>query len=166
MTLSIGQIFGHFTIQDLVQKGGMGEVYVALDGNTGETVALKLLSPKYIDNEYVTNRFLAEAEVYRRLSHPNIVKYVDSGQIEENYFIALEHINGIDLGQLIERDGACDIDLALSIMLDVTYAVNFAHSKDIIHRDLKPHNIMISHDKVIKLIDFGVAHAKKQLCCH
>ena len=160
MTLSVGQTFGHFLIEDLLQKGGMGEVYVALDRNTQEKVALKLLAPKYKGNEYVQNRFFAEADVYRRLSHPNIVKYIDSGEIDGNFFIALEHIQGIDLGQLIERDGGSEIDLALSIMLDVTYAVNFAHSKAIIHRDLKPHNIMITNEKVIKLIDFGVAHAK------
>lgn len=160
VTLKVGQKFGHFLIEDLLQKGGMGEVYSALDRNTNEVVALKLLTSRYIDNAYVKNRFLAEGEVYRRLSHPNIVRYIDSGEIDSQFFIALEHIQGIDLGQLIERDGPCEIDLALSIMLDVTYAVNFAHSKDIIHRDLKPHNIMISQDKVIKLIDFGVAHAK------
>ena len=160
MTLTIGQSYGHFEVVSLVQKGGMGEVYRATDRETGEDVALKLLAPEYLGNEYVTGRFRAEAEVYRRLSHPNVVRYIDSGEIDGRYYIALEHIEGIDLAQLIERDGACDIDLALSIMVDVTYAVNFAHGKEIVHRDLKPQNIMITRDHVIKLIDFGVAHAR------
>jgi len=160
VTLTVSQTFGHFEIKDLLQKGGMGEVYRALDTNSGDEVALKLLAPKYQGNDYVTGRFLAEADVYRRLSHPNIVRYIDSGKVDERYYIALEHIVGVDLAQLIERDGAIDIDLAMSVMVDVTFAVNYAHGKEIVHRDLKPQNIMVTRDHEIKLIDFGVAHAR------
>lgn len=158
--MRLGETFGRYEIVDLLQRGGMGEVYRGRDTETGDDVALKVLAPEYEGNAYVTGRFLAEAEVYRRLSHPNIVKYVDSGRIGDLNYIALEHIEGIDLAQMIHRDGPPDMDLALSIMLDVTYAVNFAHHKEIIHRDLKPQNIMITRDGVIKLIDFGVAHAR------
>ncbi len=160
---SIPRTIGRFEIRELYKKGGMGEIFLAEDSGSGEEVVIKVLSPEAMEREYVSARFLQEIEIYKMLSHPNIVRYIDSGEHDGRPYIVLEWIRGRNLKDLLDENGPLSLNQALSLMLDVLYAVNYAHSRQIIHRDLKPQNIMVSNDGVIKIIDFGVAHARKSL---
>ncbi len=160
-----GDWIGKFEILAPLKAGGMGEVYLAEDVRTCEKVALKVLPRRQKGNPSLKDRFRAEAEMYRTLSHPNVVRYIESGEDFEKQepFVALEFIRGQDLSQLLKDLGRIPLDMALSMLLDVTYALSFAHSRGIIHRDIKPQNVMLSKDNVIKLIDFGVAYTEASL---
>lgn len=157
-----GDRLGHFEVTEPLSKGGMGEVYLALDLHDRSTVALKVLPPRFLDNDFIVNRFLVEIEIYRQLLHPNIVRYIASGVENDQHYIALEHIEGTSLDRILQEEGALDPERGLAIFRDVLFALNFAHNREIFHRDIKPQNIMITTEKVVKLIDFGVAHAKSQ----
>lgn len=159
--METGDRVGHFEVLVPLRAGGMGEIYLAEDMRTCEKVALKVLPERMRDNEVLQRRFEAEAEMYRTLSHPNVVTYLESGVDEGRRFIALEYIRGQDLAQLLDAMKRIPVDMALSMMLDITYALSFAHSKGIVHRDIKPQNVMLTGDNVIKLIDFGVAQAEQ-----
>jgi len=152
-----GDLVERFRIIKPLGAGGMGDVYFALDTDRFLNVALKVLHRDHPHYDKLVKRFALEAEVYRKIAHPNIVGVIASGTFEDIDYIALEHIRGTSLLDLLNEKGVLPLDEAESYMVDLIYAVNAAHQKDVIHRDIKPHNIMITRDGVAKLIDFGVA---------
>ena len=158
-----GDQLGSFTVLDDLGAGGMNEVYLARDVESGETVALKVLQASHVTDPNVVPRFVREAETYRKLRHPNIVRYVGSGVRDQVYFIAIEHVEGLSLASLLERSGALGVKRAMQIGGDLLRALRHAHEHGIIHRDLKPANVMISRSGEVKLVDFGVARAEDAL---
>ncbi len=159
--METGDRVGPFEVLMPLSAGGMGEVYLGEDMRTCEKVALKVLPRKFRANDYLISRFLAEAEMYRRLGHPNIVRFVGSGVHEGIHYVAMEYIRGQNLSELLDQLGRIPVDMALSMMLDVAYALSYAHQRGIVHRDVKPQNVMLTEKNVIKLIDFGVAQAEQ-----
>lgn len=157
-----GDRIGWYEVLQPLKAGGMGEVYLAEDLRSCEKAALKVLPPRFRDHEALRARFLDESAMYQTLAHPNIVRWLGAGTEGEVLYVALEYLRGQDLGQLLHELGRIPADMAVSMMLDMAYALNFAHGKGIIHRDIKPQNVMLTDENVIKLIDFGVARAEAQ----
>jgi serine/threonine protein kinase len=145
----------NYTIISKIASGGMSEVYLAIDTNTGKEVALKILDPKLsIDPEYI-HRFKKEASISSQLNHKNIVKILSYGTFKDNYYIAYEYIEGITLDKYIKQK-SLSISEIENISIQILEALYYAHSNNIIHRDIKPSNIMIAKGTV-KILDFGIA---------
>jgi len=161
--MELGQLIGRFRISKHVGKGGMGNVYLALDTVNFRQVAVKVLPRVFQTSTMLIARFLREMEVCRRLSHPNIVGFVDASLDHDQYYLVQEYILGSSLEELIAKAGGMLAkDLALSIMQDASYALHAVHQQKIIHRDIKPQNIMVTKENAIKLIDFGIAQVRDE----
>jgi len=152
----IEQSFSHYRIVKKLGAGGMGEVYLAEDGQLGRSVALKLLPADVALDEGRMRRFIQEARAASALNHPNILTVYEFGEAESVYFIATEFIDGVTLRKQMEP-GAMKVSDALAVALQATEALAAAHGADIVHRDIKPENIMLRGDGYIKVLDFGLA---------
>jgi tetratricopeptide (TPR) repeat protein/tRNA A-37 threonylcarbamoyl transferase component Bud32 len=148
-------IIAHYKIAGLLGRGGMAEVYEAIDTKTQQKIALKLLLPHLAAEDIIRRRFLREAKVCMELDHPGIVKVHDVGEFENRPYMAMEIVHGKTLEQAIDE---CTLDLnkCIDMGLMITDAIATAHDKKIVHRDIKPKNIMIT-DTGIKVMDFGLA---------
>lgn len=146
---------GRFKVEALLGRGGMGEVYKAFDPTLQRTVAVKTVRPDIDRPEYL-DRLMREAQACARLSHPNIVTVYEAGQIDGVVFIAMEHLQGENLSQLLERKDL-SFEGKIRILEQVLGALHHAHLLDVVHRDVKPSNIHIQSDGVVKLVDFGLA---------
>ncbi|MBI5346227.1 MAG: serine/threonine protein kinase [Chlamydiae bacterium] len=158
--VSSPKFIGPYKIESLFKKGGMSILYLAQDPKTSLPIIIKVLSPKYIQNKEVIDRFLKEAEIISLSNHPNIIKLYGQGSWEKGLYIAMEFIQGISLKQFILHR-SLSIKRALEIVLQVAYALCHLHTHGIIHRDLKPENILITENGEIKVIDFGIAQLHK-----
>lgn len=161
--LDIGaEIDGRYRIVELLGEGGMGKVYLAEHVEIGKRVALKVLHPSYSRMPDLVERFRREARAASKIGHPNIVDVTDSGSTEGGsaYFV-MEYLEGVELGSVIEREGALDVARALRIAGQICRALSAAHREQIIHRDLKPENIYLisrgGEADVVKVLDFGIA---------
>ncbi|MCP4215915.1 MAG: protein kinase, partial [bacterium] len=144
----------------IIQKageGGMGVVYRAEDTVLQRVVALKVLNKSFIKDKRSLERFYAEARSTASLSHSNIVTVYDVGQLEEDYFISMEFIEGENFMEIIRKKRVFTVPQVLFIAIKLLKALDYSHKKGIIHRDIKPHNIMITRQKEIKIMDFGLA---------
>ncbi len=164
--------FGHFTLGKRLARGGMAEVFLARQrGPEGfdRRVAVKRILPHLAETPDFVRMFLDEARLAARLSHPNVVHIYELGQVDGDYFIAMEFVDGIHCGQLTSL-AAIDLlppVLAARLGADAASALAYAHRLEdvdgrplqLVHRDVSPHNIMVSFDGVTKLVDFGIAKA-------
>jgi len=148
---------GRYTVESLLEKGGMSLLYLGTDPETKAPTTIKVISPKYASNPEVVQRFLKEAEIIKMADHPNIIKLYGYGEWEGGLFIAMEFIEGITLRQYILQHPDITLRHALEIIIDVAYALCHLHTHGVIHRDLKPENILMTKDNEIKVIDFGIA---------
>jgi serine/threonine protein kinase len=137
----------------------MGGVYIGFDAETKQLVAIKTLFSEFSKDEGYIRRFQREAEVYKKLNHPNIVGFVHAGFENGAYYIAMEHIKGQELADIMKKNGPLGFDVCVKIMGHLADAMAHAHGHGVIHRDLKPQNIMITEDGDVKLLDFGIAQA-------
>ncbi len=153
---------GRYRVMELIGEGGMGKVYLAEHVEIGKRVALKVLHPSYSRMPDLVERFRREARAASKIGHPNIVDVTDSGTTAEGsvYFV-MEYLEGVELGSIIEREGALDTARALKIAGQICRALSAAHAQGIVHRDLKPENVfLITRDgaaDVVKVLDFGIA---------
>ena len=159
--LQIGETLANrYQIKELIGQGGMGAVYRAFDGNRDEDIALKVLLPSLTKNERALERFLNEARVSSKLSHPNIVNVFDVQNDGDLYFLTMELLEGQDLRQVIDNQKAVgmafSIDDVKEYLNAITQGLSNAHESTV-HRDIKPENIWVGSDGKIKLMDFGIA---------
>jgi len=154
----IGRIISRrFRVEDVIGRGGMAIVYRAFDLKNHQTVALKVLREEYEDDPEYKERFKREAEVCRKLNHPNVVNSIDSGMIGGVSYIAMEYVDGRTLKEIITEQGKIEQGEAVRCVLQILAALSHAHQRGIIHRDVKPQNILVSRSGQIKIGDFGIA---------
>ncbi|MDP2305231.1 MAG: protein kinase [Pseudomonadota bacterium] len=175
--MSEPQRFGKYQIVERIAAGGMAEIFKArLDGIGGfhRTFAIKRILPHLTTNPEFVDMLVDEAKVAGLLSHANIVQILDLGSIDQQYYIAMEYVNGRDLGQLLGRCAAKGITLpvphAVYVLLEMLKGLEYAHNRqvmrggrpvplNIVHRDISPANVLVSFQGEVKLTDFGIAKA-------
>jgi serine/threonine-protein kinase len=150
-----------YELLDAIGRGGMATIYRALDPRMGSTVAVKNLREVDSSDPKFVTRFKREANAASALQHPNIVQVFDFGQSNGNYFIVMEFIEGSDLRQYMKREGILSNERAIEIAHDVALGLGIAHRRGIVHRDVKPQNILLNHEGLVKLTDFGIASVYK-----
>lgn len=150
-------IAGRYRIIALLGKGGMGEVYRADDLTLGQTVAIKFLPDDATRDEGMRERFRSEVRIARRVSHPNVCRVYDVGEVDGQTFFTMEYVDGEDLASLLRRIGRLPPDKALDIARQLCAGLAAAHAKSVLHRDLKPANIMLDGRGQVVITDFGLA---------
>lgn len=155
-TEQIPQKIGPYKVETLLDKGGMSLLYLGIDPNTREPLAVKTLSSKYVSHPEMVQRFLHEAQIIEMTNHPNIVSLLGHGEWEDGVYIATEFIQGISLRQMILQQ-AMSLKRALEIVIQIGHALTHLHVHGIIHRDLKPENILLTSQGGVKVVDFGIS---------
>ncbi|HEY3317637.1 MAG TPA: Stk1 family PASTA domain-containing Ser/Thr kinase [Coriobacteriia bacterium] len=154
------RVFGNrYRVTERIGTGGMADVYKAVDQVLGRTVAIKVLHPRYAADPTFVARFRQEAQAAANLSNPHIVNIYDWGQEDSTYYIVMEYVRGTDLKTLVDEKGPVDPAKAAEYGAQVCQALAVAHGYDIVHRDIKPHNIVLTPDGAVKVMDFGIARA-------
>ena len=153
------KVADRYRIVSLLGRGGMGEVYRADDLRLDQPVALKFLPPELAKDKKRLDYFHNEVKLARQISHPNVCRVYDIGEVDGQHFISMEYIDGEDLKVLIKRIGRLPRDKAVEISQQLCSALAAAHAKGVLHRDLKPANIMIDGNGQVRITDFGLASA-------
>ncbi|MEE1296765.1 MAG: protein kinase, partial [Bifidobacterium sp.] len=159
---------GRYQLGQCVGRGGMAQVYVAVDTRLGRTVAVKIMRADLAHDEIFLTRFRREAHSVAQMNNPNIVNIYDSGeevvqlengQTEHLPYLVMEYVQGQTLRDIIRANGPLSQRDAEHVMIGLLSALEYSHRMGIIHRDIKPGNIMISEQGVVKVMDFGIARA-------
>ena len=154
---------GRYRIIALLGKGGMGEVYRADDLTLGQSVALKFLPEEATRDESLLERFRNEVRIARRVSHPNVCRVYDVGEVDGHTFFTMEYVDGEDLASLLRRIGRLPQDKAIEIARQLCAGLAAAHAKGVLHRDLKPANVMLDGRGQVVITDFGLAGLNDQI---
>jgi serine/threonine protein kinase len=162
MQILTDKAWGRFQIIEERGRGGMAVVYKAYDGVLQRTVALKVLLPLLASNQELTQRFRREAITAANLKHPNIVIIYDVGSHEDYQYIVMEYLEGPNLQQEIQQKGALPLARVMSIVGQLTEALDYAHQQGLVHRDIKPANVMIGVHDHVTLTDFGLVKAARR----
>jgi beta-lactam-binding protein with PASTA domain len=150
---------GRYLISRKLGAGGMANVYLAADQELGRRVAIKILDDRHASDDQFVERFRREAQNAAGLSHPNIVSIYDRGEAEGTYYIAMEHIEGRTLKELLVSRGPSPLGIAIDYTRQILSALRFAHRNGIVHRDIKPHNVIVDGEGRVMVMDFGIARA-------
>lgn len=154
--------FAHYKLIKLLGRGGMGTVYLAEDKKLKRHVALKVLPGRFSDNDESVTRFRQEARAASRFSHPNIAHVYEFGSRRGLYYLAMEYVSGTTLRQIISEQHI-QVEQSLDITGQICKALSTAHQAGIIHRDIKPENIIVTEDKTVKVLDFGLAKVSETI---
>ncbi|NRD50697.1 serine/threonine protein kinase [Corallococcus exiguus] len=176
MELQAGDTFGRYELVSWLGRGGMAETWRAqLVGAAGVTksVLIKKVLPEYADDEAFISMFISEARISATLSHGNVAQVFDFGQVEDEYFLAMEFVDGKPLDKVIKRAkkaglGSLPIPVAVFIAMEMCRGLHYAHSRTdgsgqplgIVHRDISPDNVLVSYEGQVKIVDFGIAKAQ------
>jgi serine/threonine protein kinase len=153
---SAGRQIGKYRIKGELGRGGMGAVYLAEQMGLGREVAIKELIPSAAAYPTALMRFMQEAQVMARTSHPNLVQVHDLEQIGEANYIVLEFVRGKSLRDWV-NEGTIPMPQTFAVMHGVLQALDYAHRHSIVHRDMKPENVLLSDEGAVKVADFGIA---------
>jgi serine/threonine-protein kinase len=150
---------GRYEIVEEIGRGAMGVVYKALDPVLGRTVAIKTISMSHDPEESAENeaRFYQEAKAAGGLAHPNIVVVYDIGNAANTNYMAMEFLEGKEVGALWGSGNPAPADSAVDVAMQVAAGLAYAHERGVVHRDIKPANIMVLADGRVKITDFGIA---------
>jgi tetratricopeptide (TPR) repeat protein len=152
----IGSTVSHYRIVEKIGEGGMGEVYLAEDTKLKRKVALKFLAKELTQDETRKQRFIQEARAAAAIEHPHIAAIHDIDEADGHLFIAMEHVRGESLREVIEH-GSLGARRSLELAAQIADGLSAAHEQGVVHRDLKPENILVSDKGYAKIIDFGLA---------
>ncbi|HYK90154.1 MAG TPA: serine/threonine-protein kinase, partial [Acidobacteriota bacterium] len=151
-----GRKLGPYEILSLIGRGGMGEVYKALDTRLGRVDALKILPVKLAADPGRLRRFVREAKAASLLNHPNIATIYEIGESDGIHWIAMELVEGQTLAERI-KERPLEVEEVLDVSIQAAEGLEAAHKKGIIHRDIKPANLMLTPEGRVKILDFGLA---------
>ena len=151
---------GRYRLERPLGHGGMATVHLGRDTELDRPVAVKLLAENLAGDEALRERFLREARLAARLSHPNVVNVFDAGQAEDGRpYIVMEWVEGETLADLLARRGRLPADEAVGLALQACRGLAHAHAAGLVHRDVKPQNLMLQRGGTVKVADFGIARA-------
>jgi beta-lactam-binding protein with PASTA domain len=142
-----------------IGSGGMADVYCAEDTHLGRQVALKVLHRRFAQDQEFVERFRREASAAAGLQHPNVVGVFDRGRHDGTYYIAMEHLPGRTLKEIVTTEAPLAQDRVVDLGIQILQAAGFAHRHGVIHRDFKPHNVIVDERGAAKVTDFGIARA-------
>jgi eukaryotic-like serine/threonine-protein kinase len=148
---------GRYRVLQRIGSGGMADVWLAEDTHLQRQVALKVLHSRFAQDREFVERFRREAEAAAGLQHPNVVAVFDRGEVDGTYYIAMQHLEGRTLKQLI--DAGLTPEQAVGLIRQVLEGARFAHRHGVVHRDLKPQNVIVDADGKATVTDFGIARA-------
>ncbi len=152
----VGKKIKHYKILSQIGTGGMGDVFLAKDTILERNVAIKFVSTQFSQDAAGLKRFIREAKAASSLNHPNIITVHEVGKTKDTPFIATEFIEGKTLRKVLDN-GGLQFEESIDIVVQVASALVAAHSAGIYHRDIKPENIMLREDRLVKVLDFGLA---------
>ncbi len=153
------ELFGDYVLLEPLGRGGMASVWKA--ERDGEVCALKRPLYAFLEEREFLDRFVREADIGHTLHHPNVIRILDHGEVEGVPFIAMELLPGETLQARLERHGPLPPEEAAQVIVQIAEALDYAHSKGVVHRDLKPSNVMLLSDGDVKVMDFGIARARR-----
>jgi formylglycine-generating enzyme required for sulfatase activity/serine/threonine protein kinase len=162
-----GLVLGPYRLLARLGRGGMGEVFKARHERLDRLAAIKLIRGDYLARPEAVVRFQREARAAARLQHPNVVTVYDAGQEGETHFIAMEYVEGTDLGQLVRQGVPLPAGQACEYVRQAALGLQHAHEQGLIHRDIKPSNLVVTRGRagepVVKVLDFGLARFVSEL---
>jgi eukaryotic-like serine/threonine-protein kinase len=150
---------GRYRVLDRIGSGGMGDVFRAEDTHLKREVALKILHRRFARDEQFVERFRREASSAASLQHPNVVSVYDRGAHDGTYYIAMEHLPGRTLKELVTEEAPLSQERSIDIGIQILQAAGFAHKRGVVHRDFKPQNVIVDERDEVKVTDFGIARA-------
>lgn len=162
MPPELPQAIGHFQVTGLLGKGAMGEVYEGIDDQLGRKVAIKILGAKHRESDEFQKRFLREGKALASMNHPNIVQIYAIGEHERRPYLAMEFLDGEDLGQSLKKRGPIHPGDAAEVIRQSAIGLREAMDSGVVHRDVKPSNLVVTTEGKVKVTDFGLAKALQE----
>jgi serine/threonine protein kinase len=157
--LSVQELAGRYSVEEVLGRGGMASVYLARDEELERQVAVKVLAEHLADAPGFRDRFMREARLAAQLSHPNIVQVFDVGEDDGRPFIVMEYVEGATLAEELKQRKRLDPPEVVDLALQVCGGLEQAHAAGLVHRDIKPQNLLLRADGTVKIADFGIARA-------
>ena len=146
-----------YEIMQEIGHGGMGRVYQARHRMMDREVAVKVINREWVQKQEAIDRFHREVKTAASLDHPNIVTAYDAEQANDLHFLVMEFVDGTNLAQTVKRNGPLPVAKACDYVRQAAEGLQYAHDKGMVHRDIKPHNLIVTKDDVVKIVDFGLA---------
>ncbi|MCU0722632.1 MAG: serine/threonine protein kinase [Planctomycetes bacterium] len=153
----IGKMVGNYRVESKLGEGGQSQVYLACHVGLDRKMAMKLLPISSRTTQAEKERFIREARIVARLTHPNVVQVFDVGEDKRHLYLAMEYVEGDTLEDVMTERKILPVPEATGIVHEVAQALKAAHAEGIVHRDIKPDNIMLNKTGVVKVTDFGLA---------
>jgi serine/threonine protein kinase len=153
----IPEYISHYKILCRLGRGGMGDIYKAIQDPLNRVVALKVLPPRFGRDEEFAKRFKIEADAIARLQHQNIVSLYEYGEENGFRYFAMQFVDGMDLSRHIAERRDMPVEEIIDFSKQICRGLRYAHANNVVHRDIKPQNILIDKSDVVKLSDFGIA---------
>jgi serine/threonine protein kinase len=151
-------VLGPYLLLERLGEGGAGQVFKARHQKMGRIVALKVIRKELLADPEVVSRFYREIQVVSQLDHPNVVHAYDAGPAGATHFLAMEFVEGTDLGRLVKQGGPLPVLQACEYVRQAACGLQHAHERGLVHRDIKPHNLIVSRqDALVKVADLGLA---------
>jgi serine/threonine-protein kinase len=150
-------VIGPYRLLERIGEGGAGEVFKARHYRLRRVAAIKLVRRERLSDARVLARFQREAEAAAQLAHPNIVTLYDADWAGDVYFLAMEYVDGVDLGRLVRDSGPLSVARACEYTRQAALGLHHAHERGLVHRDVKPANLLLGNDGVVKVLDLGIA---------
>ncbi|WP_433603164.1 serine/threonine-protein kinase [Nocardia sp. CA-135953] len=156
---TVGSVFGHYRLDRLLGRGGMGEVFEAYDLRKRRSVAIKVLLERLAQDEGYRERFQREADAAARLREPHVIPIHDYGEIDGHLYIDMRLVDGVSLPSVLRSNGPMPAQQAVAVIRQIASALDAAHAEGLVHRDVKPDNILLTSEGFAYLVDFGIAHS-------
>jgi serine/threonine protein kinase len=155
--LAVGDALGPYRIDALLGEGGMGQVFLATNGSTGDVVALKVIKPELTSDEEHARRFVREARAAGEVQHRNLVGVIDAGEVDGRRYLAMRFVEGRSVDERLQAEGPLPIEAVARLTRHVAAGLDALHAVGLVHRDVKPSNILLDAEGTAALTDFGLA---------
>lgn len=161
-----GEQLGDYELLHEIGRGGMGAIYKARQTKLQSTVAIKILSNRFVQDSVAVKRFKREMELIAELNHPNVVRALDAREVDDVLFLVLEYVDGVDLSRILKWKTRLGIPEAAEVVRQAAQGMQYAHQRGVIHRDIKPANLILTeiHGTCgVKILDFGLARLQDEV---